>query len=104
MSGNGGGGYGSCSYACKDNQWKAFDRLPRSVRNALNEAVCDWAPYPIWRWWNAGKFKSANELVMLIKKWDRDEIKRSEARLKKAFSQKRRAYTQAGQDGQVQSA
>ena len=70
---------GRPSYASKDKQWAAFERLPRRVRDALNQAVEPWAPYPIWRWWEAGKW-SADELVALIKRWDRELTKKAEAR------------------------
>jgi len=74
MPGNAGGGYSAYSYASKANQWKAFERLPRSVRDALNQAVRPWAPYPLWRRCNAGHFRDARQLIKLIKAWDRKAI------------------------------
>jgi Family of unknown function (DUF6525) len=71
---------GSYSYASKDNQWKAYERLPPSVRRALQDAAFDWASYPIWRRWNAGKV-STPELVKAIAKWDADQIKRDRKRI-----------------------
>lgn len=59
------------SYASQENQWKAFERLPRSVRAALNEAKYSWAPYPIWRRWEGGHYGTAEELVREIRRWDR---------------------------------
>lgn len=66
----------SYSYAKKENQYLAFERLPRSVRDTLNSAAFSWAPYPIWRAWEAGEYKSAKELIKAIRKWDRDCHKR----------------------------
>lgn len=66
----------SYSYAKKENQYLAFERLPRSVREALNDAAFSWAPYPIWRRWEAGKYKDAKTLIKEIKRWDRDCHKR----------------------------
>jgi hypothetical protein len=74
---NAGRGYGSYSYASKDKQWAAFEKLPRTVRDALNEAARPWAPYTIWRRWEAGKYKSAAALVKEIQRWDRDAVKKA---------------------------
>ena len=71
---------GRYSYAKKENQYLAFERLPRSVRDALNEAAFSWAPYPIWRSWNAGEYKSSRDLVKEIKRWDRDCSRRDAKR------------------------
>ena len=68
----------SYSYASKDNQWKAFERLPRSVRDALNGAARPWSPYPIWRRWEAGQYKDAKALVKQIRTWDRRAIAKAE--------------------------
>lgn len=61
---------GKYSYASVENQWKAFERLPKSVRDALNEAAFSWAPYTIWRRWNRGQYRTAEEIVAAIKSWD----------------------------------
>ena len=66
---------GRVSYASTERQMKAFDRLPRSVRAALANAAFAWAPYPIWRWFEAGRY-TAKELVKQIDRWDRKQIAR----------------------------
>jgi uncharacterized protein DUF6525 len=80
---NSGGASSSYSYASHESQWRAFERLPRSVRDALNEAAFAWAPYPIWRSWEAGRFKDAKALVKEIRRWDRQAIARREKRRRK---------------------
>lgn len=71
---------GSASYASRENQMKAYDRLPRSVRSALQNASFDWAAYPIRRWFEGGRY-TAKELVRLIQKWDADQIKKDRTRV-----------------------
>ena len=68
------------SYASKDKQWLAYERLPPSVRAALQQAAFEWAPYPIWRWFEGGRY-TAKELVRKIKQWDADQIKRDSKRV-----------------------
>jgi Family of unknown function (DUF6525) len=73
--GQGGFKSGSYSYAKKETQWKAYDRLPPSVRAALQQAAFDWASYPVWRRFESGKV-SSKELTKAIAKWDADQIKK----------------------------
>ena len=68
------------SYASKAKQMEAYDRLPASVRAALANAAFDWAPYPIRRWFEAGRF-SAKEIVKKVAKWDRDQIAKDQSRV-----------------------
>ena len=63
------------------NQWLALERLPRSVRDALNDAIYPWAPYPLWRRWNAG-VASAKDLVTVIELGDRAATERLAMRAK----------------------
>ena len=71
---------GRYSYASKDKQWLAYERLPRSVRLALQEAAYSWAPYTIWRRWEGGHYSTAQALVKDIQQWDRDTHKRDAKR------------------------
>ena len=68
------------SYASKENQWKAYERLPPSVRAALQQSTFDWASYPIWRWFEAGEY-SAKELVERIAKWDAEQTAKDRKRV-----------------------
>lgn len=61
MSGNAGFKSGSGSYASRDKQMDAYDRLPASVRAALANAAFDWAPYPIRRWFESGRMTAKKE-------------------------------------------
>jgi Family of unknown function (DUF6525) len=81
MAKQGGFKSGSYSYASEDSQWRAYERLPPSVRLALQEAAFDWAAYPIWRAFEAGRYKSAKELVRKIKEWDAKQIKKDRKRV-----------------------
>jgi len=83
---NAGRGWGRPSYASKEKQWEAFHRLPRSVRDALNDAVLPYAPYRIWRNWERGRYKNAKELVRVIKRWDRKNIQKALKARKEASS------------------
>ena len=76
MAKNGAIKTGRYSYASLESQWKAYERLPPSVRKALQEAAFDWAAYPIWRRFETGKV-SSKELVKAIAQWDANQIKRS---------------------------
>ena len=80
MSGNGYFKASSVSRANRQKQMEAFDRLPPSVRAALANAAFDWAPYPIRRWFEAGRF-TAKELVKRIGKWDHDQIAKDRTRV-----------------------
>ena len=68
---------GSYSTASKDKQWAAFDALPKSAREALTKAAFDWAPYPINRDWQAGRWKNAKALCATIAQWDERQIRRA---------------------------
>jgi hypothetical protein len=71
---------GSYSYASKDKQMEAFDRLPRSIRVALANAAFAWAPYPLWRRYeNMGR--AASYWVAQIAKWDADQIAKDRKRV-----------------------
>ena len=81
MSGNANFRADGTSSASKDKQWSAFDQLPRTIREALAEAAFDWAAYPILRWWNSGRYKTAKDLAKRIKQWDSDQIKKDRKRV-----------------------
>jgi hypothetical protein len=71
---------GSVSRASKANQWAAYDRLPPSVRAALQNAAFDWAPYPIHRAFENGQ-RTAKETVKAIASWDAAQIKEDRKRI-----------------------
>jgi hypothetical protein len=75
---------GSVSRASKANQWQAYDRLPPSVRAALQNSTFDWAPYPIHRAFENGQ-RTAKETVRAIAKWDAAQIKRDRKRVSRGF-------------------
>jgi hypothetical protein len=63
----------SASYASREKQMDAYDRLPASVRAALANAAFSWAPYPIRQRFESGR-RTARELVKDIARWDADQI------------------------------
>jgi hypothetical protein len=71
---------GSVSRASKASQWAAYDRLPPSVRAALQNAAFDWAPYPIYRAFERGQ-RTAKETVRAIAQWDADQIRQDRKRI-----------------------
>jgi uncharacterized protein DUF6525 len=73
MRGNSNFSAGRASYASLENQMAAFDRLPRSVREALANAAFDWAAYPIRSRFESGRM-SAKAIVQAIGQWDRKQI------------------------------
>lgn len=81
-----GRGFRRYSHASQEKQWQAFERLPRSVRDVLNDAACKWAPWPIWLEWNSGKFKDGMALAREIKARDRREVSRRLKALRGLFS------------------
>lgn len=68
MSNTRGGNYTTTDAATM----KAYDRLPRSVRVALQDAVENWVPQPV-RTMFEKRGMSAENCVKTIKKWDADE-------------------------------
>lgn len=79
MSNGGGSGSGSYSYADRNKQMAAFDSLPPMVREALRNAVFDWAPYPILTRIRRNVYMrrgGAKAIVKDISRWDRDALKK----------------------------
>jgi hypothetical protein len=68
---------GRRSTASPDKQMKAYDALPREIREALANAAYSYAPYTIWRRFKRG-YLSAQSWVGLIQRWDAMEIARVE--------------------------
>jgi hypothetical protein len=68
------------SYASREKQMAAYDQLPRSMRDALANAAFDWAAYPIRQRFERDQ-RTAKEYVVMIKKWDRDQIAKDRARV-----------------------
>ncbi len=65
---------------------RAFDKLPKSAREALANAVEDWVPQPIltrhnnqWRGYETGA-----EIAATIAKWDREELAKREDQRRRA--------------------
>jgi hypothetical protein len=71
MSNSGRGG--RPSYASLDKHMKAYDALPKSVRQALAEGYENWATYKMHRRWEAGRYRSARELIAKIRGWNREQ-------------------------------
>lgn len=72
---------GRCgSSASREKQMRAYDALPRSIRNALANAVFSWAPFPIQKRFERGEF-SANTWCALISMWDRQHIRADRKRV-----------------------
>ena len=63
----------------KANMMRAYDKLPRSVRHALANAVFDYVPQPLLTRWRRDGWK-AETLVKLIAGWDRRELARESRR------------------------
>lgn len=74
--GNSKGGY----YSKRENTMAAYDRLPASVRSALQVAAFNWAPQPIRTMFERGRY-SAPQIVKEIKKWDAKHIARDRKRV-----------------------
>jgi hypothetical protein len=71
---------GRKSYASREKQFAAYDRLPRSVRAALANAAFDWAPFPIRHHFERGRY-TAKRLVELVAIWDAQQIARDQKRV-----------------------
>lgn len=71
---------GRVSYASKKSQWKAYERLPPSVRAALQQSAFDWASYPIWQRFERGEI-SSNNLVREIARWDAEQTAKDRKRV-----------------------
>jgi hypothetical protein len=67
--GNGSGSYRSTL----QNHMKAFDKLPPTLRQALANAVFDWATQPILTLWRRDGL-NVKEIAKRIAKWDREMI------------------------------
>lgn len=80
MSANAGFSSGAASYASREKQMAAYDRLPPSIRVALANAAFDWAPYPIRKWFESGR-RTAKQLVGDVAKWDREQIAKDRKRV-----------------------
>lgn len=75
-------GSGAPSYASREAQMKAYDSLPRVIREALANAAFDWAPYPIARRFNrATRHDMAKRLAADIARWDADQVAKDRVRV-----------------------
>lgn len=74
--GNGGRGGGRYSYASKENQMDAYDRLPASVRAELANGYENWAAYTIRYRWERGQYKTAKALVATIQRWNKERLEK----------------------------
>jgi hypothetical protein len=80
MSGNTNFRSGSVSYASKDKQMAAYDKLPPTIRQALANAAFNWASYPLHQRFQRGS-RTAKEWAKLIAKWDADQIAKDRTRV-----------------------
>lgn len=64
------------SSASLEKQMAAYDRLPKSVRQALQDSVANWAAYPIRMWWERGDFYDAASLVRRIETWNAHRLEK----------------------------
>jgi hypothetical protein len=62
-------------YSTTENRMAAFDKLPKSAREALANAAFSWAPQPIVTRWKRGDrgYKTGPSIAKLIPKWDEDK-------------------------------
>lgn len=65
---------GRLSRAQPFSEMDAYDRLPPSIRHALRNSVCGWSAVKVWRAWEACHYRNAQEVVRLIRYWDRLEL------------------------------
>lgn len=77
---------GGASYASRDRQMAAFDRLPRSIRMALANAYEDWAAFPIQRRWEQGVYANAKALIKTIAQWDETQRQRDRLALTRGLN------------------
>jgi len=61
-------------YSTPERHMRAYDKLPRTVRQALADADFDYATQPVLTHWRRGA--SPKALVRLIRQWDRKDRKR----------------------------
>jgi hypothetical protein len=57
----------------------AYDRLPPAARQALQDAVFDWAPYPILCRIRRGAYShrgGSAAIVRDVRRWDREALRR----------------------------
>jgi len=71
---------GRYSYAAKDRQWAAYDSLPPTIREALQNAAFDWAPYSVKQHFERGN-EGAKNFVRHIRQWDLQQIERDRKRV-----------------------
>ena len=76
-------GKGRASYATLQKQMQAFDTLPFELRAALRHAYENWAPFPMQRRWQQGRYGDAHTFIASIRRSDdkqrqndRDEVDR----------------------------
>jgi hypothetical protein len=82
---NGYGGTGKPSRALPRSEMDAYDRLPRSVRHALSNAIGGWSAVKVWRAWEACRFRNAKEVVRLIRDWDRQVLQARAQQLRNEY-------------------
>jgi hypothetical protein len=68
MSANASGSYRTT----REAMMASYDRLPRTVRNALANAVENWVPQPLETEWKTGRYKPS-DLAKMVAKWNRNE-------------------------------
>jgi hypothetical protein len=65
---------------------RAFDKLPKSARKALANAVADWAPQPILTEHNRQTkgHETGAEIAATIEQWNREELAKREDQRRRA--------------------
>jgi hypothetical protein len=65
---------------------RAFDKLPKSAREALANAVADWVPQPILTWHNRQRrgYETGAEIAATIERWNREELATRENQRRRA--------------------
>jgi len=68
-------------YSKRENSLAAYDKLPPSARQALQNAAFDYAPQPIVTAWRNGRkgFKTGGEIAARVAEWDAKRTKSAQA-------------------------
>lgn len=69
----------SVSHAPLQKQMEAYDKLPPTIRRALQDAAFNYAAYPVRRYYENGG-KPAVYWAKKIAQWDRDVIEKDRRR------------------------
>jgi Family of unknown function (DUF6525) len=64
-------------YCTPESDMRAYDKLPPTARQALQQAAFDWAAGPLLRRWNNARpgYKNGREIAKTIAAWDKNKVK-----------------------------